>query len=549
MPQRILGIDIGSWSAKAVLVESSFRGFKVEEVHEVPIGAGDDSTKTQRQIAALELLLEYGALRADTTVASLPGEYATTRFIELPFSDPKKVDLTIGGELADVLPFDLMDAVYDHTILDKRDDGSSLSLCIAAQSTKVSDYLALLQSAKVDPRYLPADVIQLFSLYQNFLKADASKAEAPKEASTEASTFILPTPGGPPDARLVVDIGHERTLVCAAGENGIAYTRVIRAGGGDVTQAIAQAYELEWEDAEDGKHEDALVASARHPAPSDAAARMSEVVASGLRPLVKELRRTLQAIRSEKRVRVARIDLIGGGARIRNLANYLAEQLNVPVANGVAVEQIVERNVEGPRRPAYALALANAIRTTAEDSATRMDLRMGEFAFAGTLENVRRRVPFIAGAIAVCSVLTLVNVFAQYHTVSAREAEIDQEFCAITKKVVGREICEPTVAISVVREPASELGAFKLPERSAYAVVAELSSLTPKDVDVTFEEMEVTPDRVRISGETVSFDAVDKLVSAYSANSCYSDIKKGKLSKKGDGAGVDFQLSIKLRCS
>ncbi|MEQ8983101.1 MAG: pilus assembly protein PilM, partial [Deltaproteobacteria bacterium] len=433
--------------------------------------------------------------------------------------------------------------------LDKREDGSSLSLCIAAQSAKVSDYLALLQSAKVDPRYLPADVIQLFSLYQNFLKADASKAEAPKEASTEASTFILPTPGGPPDARLVVDIGHERTLVCACGEDGIAYTRVIRAGGSDVTQAIAQAYELEWEDAEDGKHEDALVASARHPAPSDAAARMSEVVASGLRPLVKELRRTLQAIRSEKRVRVARIDLIGGGARIRNLANYLAEQLNVPVANGVAVEQIVERNVEGPRRPAYALALANAIRTTAEDSATRMDLRVGEFAFAGTLENVRRRVPFIAGAIAVCSVLTLVNVFAQYHTVSAREAEIDQEFCSITKKVVGREICEPTVAISVVREPASELGAFKLPERSAYAVVAELSSLTPKDVDVTFEEMEVTPDRVRISGATVSFDAVDKLVSAYSANSCYSDIKKGKLSKKGDGAGVDFQLSIKLRCS
>ena len=64
MPQRILGIDIGSWSAKAVLVESSFRGFKVEEVHEVPIGAGDDSTKTERQVAALELLLEYGALRA-----------------------------------------------------------------------------------------------------------------------------------------------------------------------------------------------------------------------------------------------------------------------------------------------------------------------------------------------------------------------------------------------------------------------------------------------------------------------------------------------------
>lgn len=549
MPQRILGIDIGSWSVKAVVVESSFRGFKVEEVHEVPIGTGDEDSKVDRQVAALELLLQQSTLRADTTVAALPGEDATTRFVELPFSDQKKIDATIGGELADVLPFDLMDAVYDHSLLEKREDGTSLSLCIAAQSSRISDYLALLGRAGVDPRFLPIDVIQLYSLYTNFLKEDASKAEAPKDAATEASTFVLPAPGGPPDARLIVDIGHERTLVCAAGDDGIGYTRVIRAGGVDVTQAIAQAYQLELDDAEAGKHEDALVASARHPAPSDAAAQMADVVASGLRPLVKELRRAIQAIRSEKRVRVARIDLVGGGARIRNLANYLAEQLNVPVANGVAVEQSVERNVDSSRRGAYAVALANAIRTTAEDGATRMDLRVGEFAFAGTLENVRKRVPFIAASVAAIALLAIVNTVAQYQVVGSREDEIDRQFCEITKKVVGREICEPTVAISVVREPASELGAFKLPERSAYTVAAELSQLAPDKIEVVFDEMEITPDRVRISGETTSFDAVDQIVSAYAANACYSDIKKGKLSKKGDGAGVEFQLSIKLRCT
>lgn len=550
MPQRILGIDIGSWSIKAVVVESSFRGFKVEAVEEIPIGDGDEESKRERQIAALSLLMERPELKSDTLVASLPGELATTRFVDLPYSDQKKVDATIGGELADVLPFDLAEAVFDHALVDKKDDGSSTSLCVSAQRKTLEHFLSTTTEGGADPRFVPVDVLQLYSLYTNFLKEDASKAEAPKEASIDASTFVLPTPGGPPDARLIVDIGHERTLVCAAGEDGIAHVRVIRAGGADVTRAIAQAYELEWDDAEAGKHEDAFVASSRHPAPSDAAARMSEVVATGLRPLVKDLRRTIQSIRSEKRVRVARLDLLGGGARIKNLANYLAEQLNVPVANGVAVEQIVERNVDTPRRPAYAVALANALRTTAEEATSRMDLRVGEYAFAGSMENVRDRVPFIAAAVGVLAVLAIGNTIAQYQVVKAREAAIDQQFCNITKKVVGREICEPTVAISVIKQPTTELGAFALPEISAFQVAAELSHLAPKDVKLLIEEMEVTPDRVRIAGETTSFDAVDQLVSAYAAHKCFNDIKKGKLSKKsGSEGGVEFQLSIRLGCS
>lgn len=551
MPSHILGIDLGSWSVKAVLLESTFRGHRVEGVQEVPVAPGAPDTKSERQLEALQELLAVSGFKADTQIAALPGEQCTTRFVSLPFSEPKKVDQTIAGELADVLPFDVFDGVHDHVIQEKTEEGGSVSLCGASRLEPVRELLDTLQEAEIDPRFVPIDVLQLYNLYTHFLADDASKAESPGQASEEAGTFIQAAPGGPPEGRLLVDIGHERTLVCACFEHGIAFSRVLRAGGQDVTAAIAQAYELEWAAAEEGKHEEGLVASSRHPAASDDAQRMSDVVRAGLKPLVRELRRTLQAIRKEKRVRVARVDLLGGGARVRNLAPYLAEQLNVPVALGAAAEQSVERLIDAPRRGAYALPLALALRATTDAPVSRIDLRKGELGFAGQLQSLKARLPVMLGSAAAILLLMIVNVVAQYHVIGQREAEVDEQFCVVTKEVVGRRICEPTVALSVLRKPATELGSFKLPEKSGLQMAASLSELTPKDekLEILFEELDLRPDRARIQGETTSFDAVDQIVAAFDADPCIENIRKGKMDKKSDGKKVEFALSMDLRCS
>lgn len=549
MPQKILGVDIGSWSVKAVLVETGFRGFEVTTVREERVLAGEPITKLERQGEALVALLADGTLKADAYVAGFPGELAITRFVTLPFSDTKRIEQTLGGELADTLPFEISDAVYDHAVVKKLDDGASVSLCAIAQKDAVEAFLTTLQSTGIDPRFLPIDVLQLYNLYSYFLREDLSKAETPAQVATEAGTFIMPSPDGPPDARMVLDIGHERTLVCAASSDGVGFGRVIRAGGRDVTEAIAKAYGIAWEDAEEGKHADALVTSARHPAPSDAAEKMSAVVAEGLQPLVRELRRTLQTIRSEKRVRVARIDLLGGGARIQNLANYLAEELNVPVARGAAVEQIVERHLEEPRRPAYASALAFALRSTGDQPVSRIDLRVEEFQYVGQLRHLRSRAPFIAAAVGLLLILLAANTWAQYHVIRKREADIDKQFCDITQKVIGKMVCEPTVAISVMKQPQTELGSFRLPERSAVRVAAELSHMIPQGSDAVVNELEVTTERARVSGEASSFEAVDSIVTEYSKDACYTDVKKAKLRKRSDGKGVEFQLSIRMGCS
>lgn len=549
MPQRILGIDVGAWSVKGVLLEDSFRGFRVESVEEVRVIPGDAETRADRLKEAIRGLLAALPVKVDAFIAALPGEVAAARFVEMPYSDPKKVAATIGSELSDTLAFDLDDAVFDHTIAQKLEGGASIALAVATPTKQLKDYLELLQGAGVDPKHLGVDTLELYDLYTHFLSNDLSKAEAPAQAAPDASTFIVPAPGGPPSGRLMVDIGHERTLLSAATDRGIAYQRVIRIGAKDITRAIAEGLKVPFDRAEEIKHTDGFVASSRHPASTEAQQRMSELVAQGLTPLARELRRSLQAIRAEKRAVITRIDLLGGGSRIRNLANRLAEELNIPAAPGLAVEQIVERHVDAARRPAFALALACALHSAGTQRVSPIDLRRGEFQFAGQLLHLRERVPAIALSAAAILLLLGLNTVVSYHQLIRRERAIDEQFCQITKTVIGREICEPKEAISVMRQPGSELGTVHLPERSALNVAAELSDRIPKEVEVLIDEMDITPDRARVSGETSTFDAVDSMVSEYAKDSCYTNLKKGKLRKRPEGDRVEFQLAMDMGCS
>lgn len=549
MPQRILGIDVGAWSVKAVVAETAFRSLKVIDAREVHIEPGSPETLAERRAAALAQLMSNPSLKTDVCVAAMPGEEVATRTLDLPFTDQKKVDQIIGGELADVIPFDIDDAVFDHRLLRKTEDGRSISLAAATPVSRIRGRLDVLEGAGLNPKHLLVDAFQLASLYAAYLADDGSKPEEPLAPSGEADTFIQPAPDGPPDARLIVDIGHDRTVVCACNEGGVAHARVLRAGGRDVTEALAKTFQGELAEVEAMKHEHGFVASGRHPVPDDETQAISDAVADGLKPLLRELRRTLQIIRTERKVRVSRVDLLGGGSRIRNLAPHLAEQLNVPVGLALAVDQAVERQVEAPRRSAFALALALAMRLANPQSSPRIDLRVGEFSFSGQLEQFRARLPFMAMAGAGLLLLLLVSVAANYRAVIEREAQIDQAFCGITKEVVGQEICEPSRAISVMKSPSSDLGTFRLPEATAYTIAAELSHRVPDELNVKLYDIDITPDRARIEGEADSFDTVDKLVASYSDSACLSDIKKDEIRKKSAGEGIEFKINMQVTCS
>ena len=118
----------------------------------LPYSADRESDVGLLQAAIMQVLAE-GGRAPDRIVASLSGDAASLRLIDLPAGVEKKVSEILPGELGAVLPFDVEDAVIDYQIVG-RDETSIRLMAVAAPRENVANRLRELQSAGVDPREL-----------------------------------------------------------------------------------------------------------------------------------------------------------------------------------------------------------------------------------------------------------------------------------------------------------------------------------------------------------------------------------------------------------
>ncbi|MFN7133293.1 MAG: pyridoxal-phosphate dependent enzyme, partial [Myxococcales bacterium] len=221
---RILGLDLGAHSVKALLLESNFRSFTVRSFTEVKL-----QPETGLK-GALEALKADGKLAADQVIVATPGCSVATHLLTLPFTDPRRIEATLGFEVEGQLPYDISEVVYDHQQLLARADGKSEILVGVVRNEEMTNLLTLLNECGVDPRVITTSAVA----YQNLLSAGVlAGADAASPESVEA----------------IVDIGHERTSI-AIGRASLEYARTFQGGGRDLTRAVANEFKVSHEDAQ-----------------------------------------------------------------------------------------------------------------------------------------------------------------------------------------------------------------------------------------------------------------------------------------------------------
>jgi general secretion pathway protein L len=192
-----------------------------------------------------------------------------------------------------------------------------------------------------------------------------------------------------------------------------------------------------------------------------------------------------------------------------------------------------------------AQAFALAIRGHGTARAARLNLRKNEFAFKGDLDYLKGKVSRLGVFAAILVVLALVWIWAQFRVLTQRESAIDAALCATTTKVIGQCQKDYLIALSLLKGKGSP--AASLPPYSALELFSELTSRL-QDLKVRLDESEVQLERIRIRGETESFDGVDQIVAALKGFKCFQEIKRGKVQKSKDGTQVLFDLDIRVQC-
>ena len=570
--KRIIGLDIGTYSVKAVYLdpkgELSVVGFEQElvaaavapaaaqpsspappplpgtaafeeeatNVREAPDPAGEPpevpaSADASIEIAedapawlpALQRLGARGGLEAEYVVTFVPDTKAMTIQLDVPFAERAKAASILPHLMLDRLPMNQSEIVWDfqtHPALQPGAEGAR-ALVGFSRNDDTATLLAHLGEVSVDPVVLGIPELFLGSVGVRSI-------------------------GGPPtDAVAFIDLGHENTRVVVMRGYDPLLARTIRTGGRQITEAMAEAFDVDFAEAEKIKHQYAAIVEPGSN-PNEQMRLLSEAVRAGLRPVVRDLRRSFQGVFAKDRIEVSRVYICGGTSQIRNIEKFLAEELGLPVKR----LQLAVEGVEDARVGAVAqLAVAAGIVFQAEGVRQRtINLRRARFAYRGKSSYLRRQLTVAAAAAVALLMILGVTLLVQKES---REAQRDAMRAALareTKSLFGAELTSKDQIQKAMAGEDSAANAF-VPQMSAYELLYELTTNVSDDIEFTLDRLEVDADRnlIQIYGETTDAQAVDKIVSDLEKIECLKEIKKDKLKVKGDKA--DFELQISSGCS
>jgi len=517
---RILGLDLGSASVKAVVADSGSRGLSPKAYVEVRRAPEGDRAETLK--AALTELIGKLPGPPEQVVVALPGQVLATHVLTLPFTDPKRIDATLPFEVESLLPFDLADAQFDYQVAGQKDGKSDLLVGVIRKD-ELRGLVELLSGLKLEPRIITHPGLA----YQSLLAGSPGLPDVPEG-----------------EAVAVVDIGHERTSVSIGRPgSGVEFARTFPGGGKDLTRALSQEFQIPPEAAHQWKEQHGAMASA---VVGPDAERAAGAFVRGLSPVVRELRASFKAYGARSRKQVTHVYLCGGTARLRGLDEQLSRELGMS-ASLLKLPAEMAQAVPAEQQPEAAQAVALAVRGAAAGArAPRFNLRRGEFAFKGDFDYLRDRMGLLASYAATLLILLIASGVVRNSVLARREQQLDQKLCEVTQRVLGQ--CEKNYdrAINMLR--GKESPAAVIPKTSAVELLAELTERIPPDVQVTFDEIIVDMERVSLRGETGSSKLVDKITTALKDYRCFHEVKQGKLEKSKDGKSVSFRLDIQVAC-
>ncbi len=537
MSHTICGIDLGAFSIKLVLLEVGFRQTHLRGLLETAVPSGD-APLFERQADAIKEAFSKVSAEA-TPYLALPGDMLSIRLLDLPFSDPRKIDQVVGYELEGQIVHPLDEVVFDHLVVKVGDEGSTVLAC-AAKRDEIAQYLATLEAHGTEPRSLYAAPI----VYRSLSSATPGRALA---AGDDAAV----------PCQVILDLGHLRTNLCIVREGQAIAARTIKRGGFHLTTAIAQGFNSPYERAEMAKRTDGRIASPERPAKTPLEIKLDRVLRDALVPLIREIKQTLASFRAGSKENIDALLLTGGTGRLKGLPQFLEAELGVPV-RFLAVRSSAEMKpitkvedddgpvVEADESSSYALGTAIAL--AASRGGKEIDLRRGPFVYSASFSVLRQKAVHLTVLILGMLFAIGLDVSAAFSNLGNERKDLDQQLKTATQELLGQPNDDAKAVTLLVSKGFKEELA-PLPKATAFDLLDQISRKVPSDDKIKLDimELDIRPKKTFIKGTVDSAAAVDEIGAKLKEIECYEDVSKGAITEVS-GGGKQFTISINSKC-
>lgn len=532
---RVIGLDIGSYSVKAIEIEFGLRQLELIDFFEekYPLSATPPSSE-QIQKTIENLFLRSGLTLPFKLVASLSGLYVSSKNITLPFTDKVKIKQTLPFELEEHIPFALEDIIFDYQLIATTEKSAHLLVLIAPKDM-IQERLALFPQKELSPDLLTSDAVSLYNL------TTSAYWQAPETLYA------------------IVNIGHQQTSVCIVEEGKISQVRSISLGGYAITQAIQETYRLSLEDAERAKIDNGFVLTDSSSGVSKDQIKFSDCIKKALDPWVNQLSQTFQSVRSKGKGVVRKLYLTGGSSLLRNLPAYVSQELHMEVEFLKCLSAYEASNIsdQDENHAKVSQALSLALGLIGKSYGEQFNFRKEEFSKykRGPLG---KEVRYFLGMGSLVLAILFMNIIGNTFILKSTLKNISAQMVDVTKKFpikVPENLLENAPQLrSYLSKKAKEqkekieaLGGSKGETLTALQVLQELSTLVPKQVLFDVREFSYVDGKIKIKAISDSFNSIDNIEKSLKNHPQFTKITKGEISTSSDGQNKDFTITFDLK--
>ncbi len=176
-----------------------------------------------------------------------------------------------------------------------------------------------------------------------------------------------------------------------------------------------------------------------------------------------------------------------------------------------------------------------------------VNFRKDEFVYKGEYDFLKKQLLKYGIAAAIVVILALSLTVYKFRMLKKYDEQLNSSLQEVTKQILGKPYDNFTTALAVIKSK-TEPKNLSIPTNSAFDYFMFFSDAFPQEVDVNIRALEIGDKKIRMEGETDSFESVDRVVNSLKKNSCFKEITKGKVKKSPDGKKIDFDLSITPSC-
>jgi general secretion pathway protein L len=497
----------------------------VEEL--VPEATPEGPDLLERQREAIARFAQNGLLEnegASVALSSLDGQM---RIMTMPFSDSRKIEAVLPGMLEAEVPFELSDMTFAWHRQDQRpviagdSDQSNIRIAFGRKQS-IATILHMLHPLGLDPRQMLLGSAALYELVRD-VGYDAFRL--PDSQATSA----------------IIDLGHRGTNLCVFDHTGIIFTRSFLIGGQKLSEDIAQAMNISFEEAQALKHEKLNLLHT----PADNIEQVIQKIArTHYEELAAHISRMFIASKSSGIGGIGSIALVGGAAKAVGLDKLYTAIFNPLGAHIVSLKPLVPHRVSLPSMAmAYSLALSG-IHVHAKES--RFNFRKDEFAWRGEFDFLRAKSgPLLLWGLALLCAMAI--TWAASSLVLGKENKsLEAQIHAACAEILGQQNMPAKKCLNLMREQISAKAEVEIPEFTAADVYLRAAQGLPKDVPVVISEMDISEKKVRITAESPSYADIDKVVALWSKIPCF--VKVENTGAQPAGAKVKYSLTNDIDC-